>query len=215
MKIVKSISLFFVMAIILIGVGFFLGVKLNENRSGSNAYKAPLVENEVSGPIIKDLPLDLEARQVAEQQEKVNADTELIIMEKDVLQDTVVETATNMPDKFLGMTRENFEEAMAVYESAPPLSEKERGFQGLEIQSFSTEKVVIQMNYKYVQPGSSFYLGVANHEIIVFLDDKETVYIHTGIQLEDVAPELQLEIIALKYIENEESLYAFLENYSS
>ncbi len=228
MKLVKSISLFFIMAVFFTGVGMFLGIQLSESLD--NGTTPPFIsslfepgrfhaqehtEQPYTGPIICDLDPDNEALQVAEQKEKLDADTELVILEKDILRDTMVETTTNMPDKFLGMTRENFESAMNIYESAPPLSEKERGFQGLEIQSFSADKVVLQMNYKYVQPGSCFYLGVVDHEIVVFLEDKETIYINTGILLEKVSFALQQEIMALKYIENEEILYGILEGISS
>ena len=71
------------------------------------------------------------------------------------------------------------------------------------------------MNYEYLQTVSIFYLEVMNHEIVVFLEDKETVYMNTGIMLDQVTPQIQLEIINMKYIENEQSLYAILESFSS
>ncbi len=228
MKFVKSISLFFITAVFFLGIGMYLGVQLTEDLNDGRlpSFISGLFEPEAfltkedteepyKSPIICDIGPENEALQVAEQREKLDADTELVIWEKDVLRDTLVETTTNMPDKFLGMTRENFESAMTIYENAPPLSEKERGFQGLEIQSFSADKVVIQMNYKYVQPGSCFYLGVMNHEVVVLLEDKETVYINTGVALEKLPFSLQQEIIAMKYIENEEILYGILEGISS
>lgn len=233
MKIVKSISLFFIIAFLLIGFGVFLGMELNDRMDSGEL--PPLVQQLLpegtmqenmhqegqsrreGNPVLVDDVQDAEQelQQVAEQQITLNADTELVIIEKDILRDTMVETVTGLPDKYLGMNRERFETAMAVYESAPPLAEKERGFQSLEISSFSRERVVVQMNYEYVQPDSSFYLAVMNHEIVVLLQDQQTVYINTGILLEQVSPELQLEIMNMKYIENEESLYTFLENFSS
>ena len=232
MKVVKSISLFFIIAFLLIGFGIFLGVELNDRMESGQL--PPLLRQllpggtmqeyvEEDGPytreqsavLVDDLSDEEGLRQVAEQQITLNADTELVIVEKDVLRGTEVETLGQLPEKYLGMNRERFETAMEVYESAPPLAEKERGFRGLEISSFSQERVVVQMNYEYVQPGSSFYLAVMNHEIVVLLDDKETVYMNTGILLEQVTPQLQMEIINMKYIENEESLYTLLENFSS
>ena len=231
MKIVKSISLFFMIAFLLIGFGIFLGVELNDRMEAGKL--PPLLsqllpggtfreETDEHGNISKEKSLVLiddssteQIQPVAEQQITLNADTELVIVERDVLRGTELETVAHLPEKYLGMNRERFETAMEVYESAPPLAEKERGFQGLEISSFSKERVVVQMNYEYVQPGTCFYLAVMNHEIVVLLEDKETIYMNTGILLEQIPLELQMEIINMKYIENEEALYALLENFSS
>ena len=51
-----------------------------------------------------------------------------------------------LPDKYVGMNREQFLEAMELYEAFPPLSEMERGFVSLEVLSFSRKRVVVQMN---------------------------------------------------------------------
>ena len=86
---------------------------------------------------------------------------------------------------------------------------------GLEVLSFSRERVVVQMNYQYLQPGSCFYLAVQNNEVVVYLEDMETIYINTGIKLDSLPEALQLEIIQMMWVEDEESLYDFLETYSS
>ena len=104
---------------------------------------------------------------------------------------------------------------MDVYEAFPPLSELERGFVGLEVLSFSRERVVVQMNYKYVQPSSSFYLAAYDNKVIVYLEDKRTVYIETEILLDSLPFEIQESIMDMMWMENEEKLYDFLENYSS
>ena len=142
-------------------------------------------------------------------------DTDYVLEETDILQHTVVETTWRLPDKYVGMNREQFLQAMEVYAAFPPLSELERGFVGLEVLSFSRERVVVQMNYKYIQPSSSFYLAAYDNKIIVYLEDRKTVYIETGIPLDSLPVKLQQSIIDMMWIENEEKLYDFLENYSS
>ena len=117
--------------------------------------------------------------------------------------------------KYIGMDRQGFLEAMEVYEAAPPLQELERGFVGLEVLSFSEEEVVVQMNYDYVEPSQSFYLMVRNNFIVVCLEDQKTIYMETGILLKDLPEQLQQDIIQIMLIPDEESLYDFLENYSS
>ena len=60
---------------------------------------------------------------------------------------------------------------MELYAAHPPLSEIERGFVGLEVLSFSREKVMVRMDYRYVQPSASFYLAVSDNEVVVYLED--------------------------------------------
>ena len=71
------------------------------------------------------------------------------------------------------------------------------------------------MNYRYVQPSLSFYLVAYDNEVLVYLDDLETVYIETHIRLDSLPEELQKKIIYKMWLEDEEALYDFLENYSS
>ena len=60
-----------------------------------------------------------------------------------------------------------------------------------------------------------YYLKELNGYVVVYLSDKKTVYEYTDISLEDLPENLQKEVQNGKYIETSESLYGFLENYSS
>ena len=71
------------------------------------------------------------------------------------------------------------------------------------------------MNYKYIQSDGNFYLRVFNNEVYVYLEDLKTVYIETGILLNELPFDLQQKILNTLYIEKEEELYEFLETYSS
>lgn len=152
---------------------------------------------------------------VMNQPEVLGADTAYVLEEIDLRNHSVVETTWRLPAKYIGMDREAFLEAMDSYEASPPLEELERGFVSLEVLSFSQERVVVQMNYEYVQPGNSFYLMVMNNYVVVYLEDMKTVYMDTDILLKDLPDDIQQDIIHVMYIPDEESLYDFLENYSS
>lgn len=147
--------------------------------------------------------------------ETLNAETEYILREKDLLSGSEVETSEDIPDMYIGMNREQFLSAMENYEAAPPLSEKERGFVSLDVLSFAPSRVVVQMNYRYVQPSESFYVVAINDLIVVYLEDRRTVYQYTNIRLSQLPETLQQEIIGVMYVTDEESLYDFLENYTS
>lgn len=158
---------------------------------------------------------DIESVAAASVSETLTADTDYVLEETDVLNDTVVETVWSLPHKYIGMNREQFLESIGTYGENPPLSELERGFIGLEVLSFSKDRVVIQMNYKYVQPGEGFYLAAYDNEVIVYLEDMETVYINTGIMLDMLPENIQTQIMQMMWMPDEESLYGFLEAYSS
>lgn len=208
MKIIKAISIFLIFSFVIFLVGFCVGVEASrffypgEWKMQAQNAKMEMEETE-------------EIMSVISANETLCADTKYILKETDLLENTSVETVQKLPNKYIGMNREQFIEAMEVYETSPPLMELERGFVNLEVLSFSRERVVVQMNYQYVQPSKSFYLAVIEGEIVVYLEDMETIYIYTGIELETLPENLQLDIINTLWISDEESLYDFLETHSS
>lgn len=60
-----------------------------------------------------------------------------------------------------------------------------------------------------------YYLMEVNGYVVVYLSDKKTAYEYTSIMIEDLPVTLQNEIKNGKYIEDTETLYGFLENYTS
>ncbi|MBR1931758.1 MAG: hypothetical protein IJ833_09880 [Lachnospiraceae bacterium] len=239
MKFVKSISLFVVYPLLTAMLGFFGGFELARffypeqeqqltiqseyvQDDASGAYHVSAADAEESGVDEKEPDSDVEEeisdtelKEVSSLSETLSVDTEYVLEEMDVSDSSSVETVWRLPAKYVGMNREQFLEAMELYEAFPPLSEMERGFVGLEVLSFSRERVVVQMNYQYVQPSKSFYLAVKDNEVVVYLEDQETLYLYTGIELDKLPEALQLQIMQMLWVENEESLYDFLEAYSS
>lgn len=60
-----------------------------------------------------------------------------------------------------------------------------------------------------------YYLMEVNGYVAVFCSDKKTAYEYTSIQVKDLPYDLQNEIKNGKYVKDTESLYSFLENYTS
>ncbi|MCM1120752.1 MAG: hypothetical protein NC543_15475 [bacterium] len=189
----------------------------SEALESEDIAPAPRWHNEVmdAGQEETDEQMDSLADMVISIPETLHSDTEYVLREKDLLSGSEVETSGEMPDMFIGMNREQFLTAMENYAAAPPLSEKERGFVSLDVLSFAPSRVVVQMNYRYVQPSKSFYVMAVNDLIVVYKEDKETVYQYTNIRLSELPERLQQEIIGVMYIADEESLYDFLESYTS
>ena len=178
MKVVKGISLFVLYPLVMLGVGFFLGVQTMHffypGEQKKEIQELPvgqpyLVEEsfgaskESSEPTPPEKEMEEKAFPIKEASasgETLSADTKYVLEEKDMLTDSSVETVSKLPHKYIGMSREQFLDAMADYEAFPPLAEMERGFVSLEVLSFSRERVVVRMNYQYIQPSKSFYLAV-------------------------------------------------------
>lgn len=238
MRVGKSIGLFFICAVFFAAMGFWAGhhfagrpFSFEEGESefagqGSSAYQeGQRTPEDWEESVLPDESQKSEGRDETEAfsgfldaaalSGVLSSDTEYVLEETDVLRGTVIETSCKLPGKYVGMDRESFLTALEQYEASPPLSERERGFVSLEVLSFSREKVVVRMNYRYVQPGECFYLALQNHEIVVLLEDKKTVYIETGIAAETLSQELQEDLIDMVYVEDEARLYDLLEAYSS
>ena len=217
MKFVKGIGLFFIYPLMFMIIGFYVGVKTYEYFYPQMTYPDRVVRDaeQKEDPENEAAMSDQEAKYVSSASETLYVGTEYVLEETDIVNNTVVETSWRLPDKYVGMNREQFLAALAIYEAAPPLSEQERGFVGLEVLSFSRERVVIRMNYRYIEPSEGFYLAAYDNEVLVYLDDRETVYIETHIRMDSLPEDIQQDIIQMMWVENEEELYGFLETYSS
>ena len=204
-----------VFPLLLPGEGDFFETSMDEGAQGGQASELTgesLAAKDEAGQKAEDellpvLPEETDmgqAQEVMVSAETLCVDTKYVLEETDILYHTVVETTWRLPAKYVGMNREQFLQAMEVYEAFPPLSELERGFVGLEVLSFSRERVVVRMDYKFV-----------HNKVVVYLEDMQTVYIETDIRLDSLPATLQQNIIDMMWIRDEEELYSFLENYSS
>lgn len=66
-----------------------------------------------------------------------------------------------------------------------------------------------------VEKNKGYYICELNGYIVVYLSDRKTLYEMTDITMDRLPEELKKQIKAGKYVDNEETLYGILENYSS
>lgn len=222
MKFLKWFSLFFMSVSIAFVGGLLLGFRLESyfypQEDMKNKYMQVKAQKE---PVIiveeqeERTPVTPEMVEVSGTGERIDADTTYILVERNMDTDEKIENVGKLPEMYLGMNREQFVASMADYEASPPLSELERGFVSLEVQRFSQEEVKVLMNYSYVKPGKCFYVVVYNDLVTVLLEDRKTVYLQTGMRALDLPESMQQELLQGMFIPDEESLYDFLENYTS
>ena len=65
------------------------------------------------------------------------------------------------------------------------------------------------------EEGEGYYLCELQGFVVVYLEDRKTIYEFTEIPLTDLPEEVQQEVAEGKYMKDHGDLYAFLENYSS
>ncbi|NLL79131.1 MAG: hypothetical protein GX234_04965 [Clostridiales bacterium] len=158
---------------------------------------------------------DYAAKEAANNEIRTTADTRFEIHSYDIRQATTEKEVTDIPGKYIGMTREQLEAALEEYCIAPPLSELNKGFTDLKLLSFSEGKVTIEKSYYLPDETESFILVAENNYITVYRAETEEVYLYTNIRLDELPDAVREEIILRKYIDSEAELYNFLESYSS
>lgn len=217
MKLIRRISLFLIISGVMLGLGGYTAIKA-EQFFYPNRYQVKETRNYTKQQMQKTPANDDMQPQVIETAVNdipvVTADTMYLIEKVDLVNGTVQESEESIPVKYIGLDREALVQELEAYDSNPPLTELEQGFETIELTAFSKDRVVICKYYK-LEEDTGYYLMVADHFIVVYREDKKTLYMNTDILLENLNDTLQAEIMQGKYVETEEELYNFLESYSS
>ena len=199
MKLVKRISLFMALSVVMLGLGGW-GALWAEDFFYPNRYRHEAAKE----PSVSALP----------SQTLFETDTLYLVEQVDLSEGTVTEREESVPVMYIGLNREELLEALSFYGENPPLTELENGFENIELTAFSRDRVAVCKYYRQNEP-EGFYLMVADHFIVVCEEDRDTLYMNTDILLERLPDSLQREIMDGKYVASEEELYLFLESYSS
>lgn len=214
MKLIRRISLFLTLSSIMLGVGGYTALRV-EQFFYPNRYQVKETQNNDRQPLqVSDGMQEQIIEAAVEEIPVITADTKYLIEEVDLISGVINEKEESVPVKYIGLDRENLIKELESYDRNPPLTELEQGFETIELSAFSKDRVVICKYYK-TEEEKGYYLMVADHFIVVYREDRQTLYMNTDILLESLSEALQAEIMQGKYIETEEELYNFLESYSS
>ncbi len=230
MKLVKRISLFMTLSVVMLGLGGWGALKAEDffyphryrhgvERDGvetQESVRAPMPQPvETAGEQSIEEPEEKQIIEASAAQEPVvTADTRYLLEMVDLSKGTVTESEEAIPVMYIGLNREELLKALSAYEDNPPLTELEQGFETIELTAFSKDRVAVCKYYKEKAP-QGFYLMVADHFIVVYEEDRSSLYMNTDVLLERLPDSLQREIMEGKFVASEEELYLFLESYSS
>jgi hypothetical protein len=219
MKILKSIGLYFVYPLVIFSFGFFAHMGLvNYFYPNRYANKTQVQEQEA-----EVLETDMVTEDAGENALEASAggsqittcDTKYVVIEYNLEDGSQSTINGKLPDKYLGMTRDKLEQALAEYALSPTLEDQEKGFISLQLEGFSQAQVTLQKNYRPVEKTTGYYLMVQDGKIVVLEEDMQTVYLTTDIYVEALSDALKQELILGKFINNMDELYGFLESYTS
>lgn len=205
----KSISLYFIYPLVMFLLGFFSHMAYADFFYPNRYQKQNHVQEETVDP-------QKQTVQVAETGSEITTcDTNYVVVEYNLAENSQESTSGQLPEKYLGMTREKLEEALKDYELNPTLEDQEKGFLSLQLERFSPTQVVVRKNFQPIEKTSGYYLMVEDGKIIVMEEDQTTVYLTTEIYADDLSDRLKQELILGKYIHSMDELYGFLESYTS
>ncbi len=224
MKLVRRISFLLILSAVMLGLGGYGALKAEEffypnKYQNQERYTTGKQTARTAKQAISKEQEEPEEEQVIEASVEgkpvVTADTLYLVETVDLSEGKVEEQEETLPFKYIGLDREGLLNELSFYDSNPPLAERELGFETIELTAFSKDRIAVCKYYRPKKENKGFYLMVADHFIVVYEEDKKTLYMNTDILLEDLDDDLQAQIICGKYMENEEALYHFLESYSS
>lgn len=223
MKALYRISLFFLIACIFFSIGLFTKQFLEErNIKGiqkTEPYEPYAGKKEpADGTPESNSKEEVYQEAAATEESVVTGDFAYIVMAYNMETKEVTEFQEKIPPAYIGLTRSRLEEEISVYSASPTLQDLEKGFVSANLESFSGDKIVIRKNYSMVEEEplqECFYLMVEDNMVTVYKEDRKTIYQYTDIHVEDLPEEVRREVADVKFIEDEEELYNFLESYSS
>ncbi len=145
----------------------------------------------------------------------VDMNTEFIVIKENLVTGDINEITEELPSQFVGMDRADLEEFYEDYAKSPVLKDREEGFISASVESYSPQKLVVKKIYEPLQLEEKFYLKAEENYVVVYYGDNSTVYMYTNIRVDSLPEQTREEIEKVKEIDTYDSLYSFLESYTS
>lgn len=120
-----------------------------------------------------------------------------------------------LPEKYIGLTRDQLEDALLLDSQTMTLEDKEKGFKSQHLELFSTDRIKVLRIYDTSKETTGFYIMEVDGEIGVYREDKTTLYFRTGLDPKSLPADVLNEVREGKYMDTELQVYHFLESYSS
>lgn len=121
----------------------------------------------------------------------------------------------SMPAIYLGLERDELVDYLNEYMENLSIKEREQGLLSFNIESYSTEEIVLRKTYYASDDFHKFYMIYKQGRMVVYYSDKKTVYDYPDIKLSEFPLDVQCQLVTGMEVKDEVELYRFLQNYSS
>lgn len=146
---------------------------------------------------------DKEIQEADRTERRITLETQCTIEEYDQHSGKLTDTTQVAADNFLGMDRQELLKFLKASETM---------YYQYSLVAFSPQHVVIrQVRTEY----ETYFLVEEKGKVVVYKGDRQTVYEPTEIRTSTLPEKLKKEIKDGKYLDSQEKLYNFLENYST
>lgn len=205
--------------VLAISAGYFISYSFNINEKKNNEIvenpeESP--QNVVDGSAIKDSEAPAPSlKPVINQDDRINMDTQFLLIISDIGENTNTSSKENVPNEWMGMNRNELINWLHDYSVSPPLEEVNKGLLSYELISFSSGQIKAKKTYLKDMVMYKYFIGIRNDMVVVYHNDKKTVYEYTGINCKNLPEEEQKKLNYGIYVRDEEQLYGILEDYSS
>lgn len=195
---------FFIYSCLLFAGGFYGHIKLEEAFYPGRSAK--ITEN-----VMQEETAFLSAASVSS---GITCDTQLITQEWNLQTGQMTETRGRVPEKYVGMDREQFVGCMKDVMAAPLLEERSKGLCSIEVLSFSPEKIEIKKSYQKQEFSEKYYLTVEENKVVVYEADRARIYLKTDIDARLLPRNVRTNVLRGQELDSKEELEKFLVSYS-
>lgn len=147
----------------------------------------------------------------------ITKNTEYILESYDLASDTNKKETLEIPVDLIGLNRE--EVINYISKNMEKFNSEDKVVVNVQLISFSSKSVVLRRSY---ESGSAedlteykYWLKAVDGYIVVYKEDKSTVYFNTHISVSLLPEEEQKNLEEGKYIKNIHDLYNYLQSYTS
>lgn len=204
MRQLKRIS-FFIYSCLLLGTGFYGHIKYMEFFYPGNGAAS-----------VREAPKEAEhAAAASALPDRITRDTVFVIQSCDLVTGETAQREERAAERYVGMEREEFVRCMQNEGEAPQLEERQKGLGSVEVLSFSAERIVIKKTYhRSEKQAEAFWLFFRDNLVVVYEEDKSTVYMRTVVDGRGLPTALRDEISYGKMVASRLELEQFLDSYS-
>lgn len=175
--------------------------------------KSTSAKDQITGQsAITEQPVSIDT---AAQKKTIDMDTDYYVTTVNLDTNTTIRKRANMPNEWMGFTKDQLVEYLEEYEADMPLEEIDSGLSSFRLIRFSPSCVETKKVYQPSMVRFQYYVTTKNHMVVVYHKDKQTVYEYTGIDSRMLPVAEQLKLNDGIYLYSLDELYGLLESYSS